>query len=55
MTPQISDTILVLCGIGALALKFWAASKPVETKLAILRWLIDISCIAAIMAAAFKE
>jgi hypothetical protein len=53
MTAQIRDAILVLCGIGALALNFWTASKPVETKLVILRWLLEISCIAAIIAALY--
>ena len=54
MTNETSNTILVICGICGIALQFWTARKPVETKMVILRWLVELSCTAAIIAAAYS-
>lgn len=43
-------TVLALCAIGALCLNFWKAPKPVDEKLVILRSLVELSCVAAVVA-----
>jgi hypothetical protein len=53
MTDEIRNTILVLCAVGTLVLQFWIARKPVETKIVILLWSAELSCTAAVIAAAY--
>ena len=53
MTDETRNTIIVICTVGALAIQFWALRKPVETKIAILWWLAELSGTAAIVAAAY--
>src|SRR5436309_12192686 len=61
MTPETSNAIvavgtiiLALCAIAALAFKFWTSPKPVESKIAILRGLVEYSCIAAVVIAGYS-
>jgi hypothetical protein len=49
----IKDVILVICGIAAVAINFWTAAKPVEAKLVIVRWAIELSCVAAVVGAGY--
>jgi hypothetical protein len=53
MTDETRNAILVLCGIGTLAIQFLALRKPIETKIAILLWLAELSGTTAIFAAAY--
>jgi len=50
---EISNIILAICAIGTLAVQFWTARKPVETKILILRWLLEISGFVAVIATGY--
>jgi len=45
--------VLALCALGGLCLSFWKAPKPVGTKLAILRVLVELTCAAAVITSAY--
>ena len=53
MTDETRNAILVICAVGTIALQFWTARKPVETKIAILLWLAEFTSAAAILVAAY--
>ena len=50
---EAKNWVFILCAIATLAIQFWKLRKPVETKIAILWWLAQLSCLAAVILAAY--
>ncbi len=49
----VAQIIIALCAFAALCLNFWKAPKPVDEKLAILRFFVELSSIAALVATGY--
>lgn len=53
MTDEIRNTLTVIVAVCVLALQFWTAKKPVETKIKIVLGLAELTSAAALIAAVF--
>jgi len=60
MTTPASNTVdtvaqvtIAVCTLALLCLNFWKAPKPVNEKLAVLRFLVELSSIAALVATGY--